>query len=121
IYIAEKQSQDDSPAVELKAVHAVHQHRPQGTQFARQRAEFRIARMQLHEVPGSKWMFLDGNVVKLRRPLRVFPPRVPRCKEIQAQPETRLEEREALACAPAFREGVAAQEHMPRLRRATIA
>src|SRR5512133_1450210 len=102
----------DTAAVEMQAVEAGKPWRPSLSQLRGKLGQFRIGAMGALEIGELRRMLLDGEEVKLRRPLRVVAPRLPRCQEVGAEAEAGLEDAEAFAPAPRLGQAAAVQEYV---------
>ena len=72
--------------------------------------------MRAGEIGHGQWMLLDRDEVQPLAARRVVAPGGPGGEEVVAQAEAGLEDREALAAAPARGQLVAGQEHLLGLR-----
>jgi hypothetical protein len=73
------------------------------------------------EILRRERMLFYCNVVQARRARGVLAPRVPGGEKAEAEAEPRFEDGEAARAAPAFRQAVAAEKDVVRLRRAPSA
>ena len=65
-------------------------------------------------------MSLDADKVQARARARVTLPGVPRGEEVEPDAEASLKHNEVVTARPASRQPVAAEEHVPGLRKATL-
>ena len=115
--IAEEKGEHDLAAVELDAVRARYQGRPARVQLGRVDVVARVQRLQVGE---RERVLLDGHVVEARAARGIAPPGLQGHEEVEARPESRLENDEALAPRPAFRQAVAGEEDVALLRDSAV-
>ncbi len=116
--VAGQERELHAPAVELQAMEAGEQRRPHGQQRVGQRPQFLEGSQGLRQVSGREGMAFDGNEMQARRSGAIGAPGIPGGEEVEAQPEARLEDREGVAIAPAFGQGISGEEDAPCLGKA---
>lgn len=120
--VAQRQRQDDAPAIEFDPVHTAHRQWPALDQLSceffhvrRQQALVDLAQVVLRER-----MLFDRHEVQALAAVRAVAPGLPGGKKVQAQPEARFQDDEAFPRRPARRQAVASEEYVMCLRQRTF-
>src|SRR5258707_13685548 len=104
----------------MQAMESGERRRPDVGERARERFERGERGERRREIVAREGPGLDRDEMQPPRASRIFPPRVPRGEEAQSEPESRLEDGEAVAVAPASRQVGAGDEDVARLLEAAL-
>ena len=113
--VAENKGQRDAAEFEVQPMPPGHRFRPLGAQAGRAIGQLDAAAAATLQVGATDRMLVHGDVVEPLAAPRIVPPRLPRRQEIDAQPETRLDDGERPAPRPSRRKIVASQEDLAGL------
>ncbi len=114
LHVAERQQQPYVPGFEFEQMQVAGGRRPGVDQLTRECGR-RRGRMGTREVGHGQWVLFDRDEEQALAVRWVVAPGGPGGEEVVAEAETGLEDREALAAAPARGQSVARQEHLLRL------